>query len=46
MYSYDNISLLFFLEREMFHIEDVGKIKTHILCSVIPPPPNIVPFMG
>jgi hypothetical protein len=29
----------FFLEREMFQTEFVEKIKTHILCSIITPPP-------
>ena len=30
----------FFLEWEMFQLEVVEKIKTHILCSINPPPPE------
>jgi hypothetical protein len=33
MHSFDHISF-FFLEWEMFQKKIVGKIKTHILCSV------------
>jgi hypothetical protein len=37
---------LFFLAWQMFQAEVLEKIKTHILCSVIPPPPSkILPFM-
>jgi len=32
---FDNVSLEFFLEREMFQTKVVEKIKTYILCSVI-----------
>jgi len=32
MYVHDNI--VFFLELEMFQIEVVKKIKTHVLCSI------------
>ena len=37
----------FFLEWEMFQMKALGKMKTHILCSVTSPPPSrILPFMS
>jgi len=34
VYIYDNNSLNYFLEWELFQTKFVEKIKTHILCSV------------
>jgi hypothetical protein len=35
----------FFLEWEMCRTKVVDNIKTHILCSVNPPPPKIMQFV-